>query len=643
MRFLSFAAGLLFALPALAQSQLATLTGTVTDPTGAAAPGAQVRAVEAETGERYSAVANSSGNYTIPLIKPGRYEVTCELTGFKQRKESGLVLETGQQARLDIRLEIGAVTDSTTVEASAPLLNGESSSVGGVVENRTIVSMPLIDRRAAQLTKLNGFVVQQGSGANFSIAGGKGNNQAWLIDGGNVQNVTLGVPTLSFDPPVEALQEFNVAISNYAAELGRTGGGVIQMTTKSGTNQFHGSAYEYFRNDKLDARNFFAASKPPYRYNLFGGSLGGPIRKDKTHFFFNYEGLRRTNGGTVIEGLPTVAETKGDFSENPTVIRDPAAAGRPPFPGNIIPASRLDPVGAKIAAFYPAPNIPNRPSGNSNYRVNTAEPNPSDNYVGRIDHVFSDKDRMYARALIGSSNILDQHIWPTNGVDPVERFQYNTYQNISGTYFRNLAPTTINEFRFTYDRRTFHNLTGGAHTGLNGQIGLAGVNPDDFPRLTLTGYTGFTVNANVDRLQGPIRDNQYIDNLTHIAGNHRLKFGGEFRYASNLDTNHATPGGLLGFNNTATGNSVAALLLGWAQSGSINDELPLRSRANAYAAYAQDDWQVSRKLLSIWACVGTSTSRVGSRTTTARTPSTQPLSIRCAAVRASSLSPGGTD
>lgn len=333
MRLVSLVFGSLLTLPVLAQSQLATLTGTVTDPSGATAPNAQVRAVDVDTGEHYTAVANLSGNYTIPLIKPGRYEVICELAGFKQHKESGLTLETGQQARLDIRLEIGAVTESTTVEAAAPLLNVDSSSVGAVVENRTIISMPLIDRRAAQLVKLNGFVVQQGTGANFAIAGGKGNNQAWLIDGGNVQNVTLGEPTLTFDPPVEALQEFNVAISNYAAELGRTGGGVIQMTTKSGTNQFHGSAYEYFRNDKLDARNFFAASKPPYRYNLFGASLGGPIRKDKTHFFFNYEGLRRINNGTVIEGVPTAAETHGDFSQNPTVVRDPAAANRPPFPG----------------------------------------------------------------------------------------------------------------------------------------------------------------------------------------------------------------------------------------------------------------------------------------------------------------------
>lgn len=253
-------------------------------------------------------------------------------------------------------------------------------------------------------------------------------------------------------------------------------------------------------------------------------------------------------------------------------------------------------MGLKVASFYPAPNVPNRPSGNANFRVNAAQQNPSNSYVGRIDHVLSEKDRMYARALIGNGNTINEPVWPTKGVDPVERLQYTTYQNISGTWFHILSPTTINEFRFTYDRRTFDNLTGGAHSGINGQIGLQGVDPDYFPIITLTGYTGFTVSANMDRLQGPIRDNQFIDNVTRIAGNHRLKFGIEFRYASNLDVNHAAPGGLFAFNNTATGNSIASLLLGWAQSGSRDDALPIRSRANAYAAYAQDDWQVSRKL-----------------------------------------------
>src|SRR5262249_44833027 len=160
----------------------------------------------------------------------------------------------------------------------------------------------------------------------------------------------------------------------------------------------------------------------------------------------------------------------------------------------------------------------------------------------------------------------EQPIYPTKGVDNVERYRYNTYQNVSVTWFHNLSPTTINEFRFTYDRRTFVNLTGGAHSGLNGKLGIPGVDPDFFPRMNITGYAGFTNNSNDERLQRPIRDNQYIDNLTRISGNHRMKFGYEYRYAKNDDINHNLPGGLFSFNDVATGNGLASLLLGWAAS-----------------------------------------------------------------------------
>ena len=209
------------------------------------------------------------------------------------------------------------------------------------------------------MARLNGFVVQNGNGSSFAMAGGRGDNAMWTIDGGNAQNMLLGVATLSFDPPVEALEEFSVEIANYKAELGRSGGGYVQMTTKSGTNQFHGSAYEFLRNDALDARNFFAATKPVLRYNQFGASLGGPIKKDRTFFFANYEGIRNNRQSTILASVPTAAERQGDFSALATVVRDPATGI--PFPNNIIPPGRLDPVGAAIAALYPRPERTRRP------------------------------------------------------------------------------------------------------------------------------------------------------------------------------------------------------------------------------------------------------------------------------------------
>jgi hypothetical protein len=289
------------------------------------------------------------------------------------------------------------VAESVTVEASTPLLNTDSSSNGAVVRNSTIANMPLIDRRAAQLARLNGFVVQNGNGSNFAMAGGRGNNAMWTIDGGNVQNILLGVATLSYDPPVEALEEFNVEISNYKAELGRSGGGYVQMTTKSGTNQVHGSLYEFLRNDRLDARNFFAASKPVLRYNQYGASVGGPIRKDRTFFFANYEGLQIRRQQTILASVPTLAETRGDFSSLATVVRDPVTGT--PFPGNVIPSNRLDPVGADIASLYPAPNVDGARSRNNNFRANQPIKTTTHVAVARLDHNFSQNDRIYGRFL----------------------------------------------------------------------------------------------------------------------------------------------------------------------------------------------------------------------------------------------------
>jgi len=245
------------------QSQFATLAGTIRDPSGAVLPGVQIKLTNSDTGEMWNAQTAGEGGYALLLIKPGaRYQLDLEKPGFKSYRRTELVMETGGQHRIDIPLELGAQTERIVVEAAAPQLQTETSVVGAVVDNRTIVNMPLINRRAAQLARLTGFVVQNGNGSNFIMAGGRGDNANWTIDGANAQNVLLGVQTLNFDPPVESLQEFNVSVSNYSAELGRTGGGVVQMTTKSGTNEFHGSAYEYFRNDALDARSFFAATMP---------------------------------------------------------------------------------------------------------------------------------------------------------------------------------------------------------------------------------------------------------------------------------------------------------------------------------------------------------------------------------------------
>lgn len=578
---------------ALFSQQTATVSGLVTDATAAAVHQAEVKLTNAQTGESHSQKTSGTGGYTIPLVKPGEYELTIAAQGFKQYRRPGIRLETGSTARVDAQLEVGGVAESVTVEASAPLLNTDTSSLGSVVRNNTIANMPLVGRRAAQLVRLNGFVVQNGSGSTFSIAGGRGDNAMWTIDGGNAQNILLGVATLNYDPPVESLEEFNVEVANYKAELGRSGGGYIQMTTRSGTNQLHGSAYEFLRNDAFDARNFFSASKARLRYNQFGASIGGPLRKDRTFFFFNYEGIRDNRQNTLLANVPTPAEISGNFSANSTVVRDPLTGT--PFAGNIIPANRLDPIGDAVAKLYPAPNVDSARSRTNNFRANQFVSNPSNSFVTRIDHTFSDRDRIYGRLLTNTSTTDNAPVYSTVGVDPYNSSSRGSYYSASATWQHNLSPTTILETRYSYDRRTFINQTGSTDLGLAKQFGIAGTNERFFPQITLTGLTGFGTGTH-ERLQTPIRGDHITGNITHISGKHTWKFGGEFRRSQNDDVWSGTAGGVFAFNNTATGDALAALLTGWTASGSRAEAPLVRSRANAFGAFVQDDWKITPKL-----------------------------------------------
>ncbi|MBI3683670.1 MAG: TonB-dependent receptor [Acidobacteria bacterium] len=587
----------LYVVAAAAQSQLATLGGVIEDASKAVVPGAGLKLTNQDTGESWTAVSNEHGNYVLVLVKPGaNYRLDVDKDGFKPYRRTEIVLETGGQHRIDVRLEVGSQAERIVVEASAPQLQTETSVVGAVVDNRTIANMPLINRRAAQLARLTGFIVQIGAGSSFAMAGGRGNNTNWRIDGGNVQNVLVGDQGLNFDPPIESLQEFNVSVSNYSAELGRTGGGVVQMTTRSGTNQFYGSAYEYLRNDALDARSFFAADKAKLRYNLFGASIGGPVRKDKTHFFFNYEGRRESRGSTFIHNVPTAAEKQGDFSGSSRIIRDPEASGRPPFAANRIPVSRLDAIGRQIASFYPDPNVAGRGSGDANFLANTKTTEPPNTYVARIDHTVGARDRIYGRLLASNGGTIDHPVWPLAAADPFHRRRKNSYYNGSATWLHNLKPNLINELRFNYDRRHFHNLNSGAYSNLNSQLGLRGVKQQFGPRVTVSGYTTVGEGSNMERVQSPIRGTHLTENLLWFKGNHSLKAGFEHRLSRNDDLNLNTAGGVFGFNDVATGHALASLLLGWVQNANVNEVFPIRSRIDAFGAFVQDDWKVTSRL-----------------------------------------------
>jgi hypothetical protein len=586
-------------------AQTSQVSGQVVDESHAVVSGADLTLTRTETGDTRKEHSTAEGYYSFPLLLAGHYDLKIEKPGYETQDQNGIIVETGTVSSVNVVLAVGAVAQTVSVDATVPLLQSQSSAVQDVVENQTINNMPLIDRRSSQLQRLSGFVVGNGSGsgATFAVGGGRGNNANYLVDGGNVQNLLLGVPTLMFDPPIESVQEFSLSISDYAAELGRSGGAVVQMTTKSGTNKFHGAAYEYFRNDALQARPYFAKTNPELRYNLFGASLGGPIKKDKTQFFFNYEGRRQTLTVTQIVNVPTPAELTGDFSAFSTPVTDPNTGKQAVYNGrlNVLPPDELDPVALKLVSFYPAPNIPGAAPNVSNFRANDPTLGVYDVYVARIDHVFGDKDRIFGRFLAQTDHEPTASIYPTPGTDNFGVLAHNYYYNPSGTWYHNFSPTLINEFRFTYSRRQALSISAGANTNLASQIGIQGTNAAFFPTVTLSGLSGFGNTNQQQRLQTPINSNQYVDNVSILRGNHQFKVGAELRTSNNTDNYYPTAGGSFAFTNTGVSSnaalgSLANLLLGRVNSATLQQAETLLTTSYSWGFYAQDDWRITPKL-----------------------------------------------
>ncbi len=588
---------LVFSATALQAQNTATVSGVVTDTTEAVIPGVEVIVVNSATGETLSSTTNEVGAYTIPFIKPGNYTLSAESAGFKRYDRPGMDVDTGAAVNVDIMLELGEVTEVITVEADVPLLRTNSSSVASVIQNKTIANMPLINRRAAQLVRLSGFVVQRGNGSQFAIAGGRGNNAMWTLDGGGTQNILLGVASLTFDPPIEALEEFSVEVSNYKAELGRTGGGFIQMTTKSGTNQFHGALYEFLRNDAMDSRQFFAANKQKLRRNQFGWAIGGPIKKDRTFFFASQEFIKNKSSTPFFENIPDAIETRGDFSQlyNSPTVKNPATGDF--APNNIIPQSELDPVGLAAATFWPTPNVSGRNSRSLNYTGQSFTSAPNNTLSVRVDHSINDHNRLFGRY---AQNLQDQEQnggrWP-QPVHANHRLIESSYYNWSVTHIANFTNTIIGEFRYTGSRRKWHPIIAAKGLGLAQQIGIQGVDQDFFPGFGFTGGVQRIGRAGgQERRQFPIIDNHVVSNFTMIKGSHAIKFGGEMRASKNDDVFLSRAGGDFSFNSNGAGDSVAAMLYGWTNRGRREETFSLQSRAATMGFYVQDDWKVNSKL-----------------------------------------------
>jgi len=612
-----------------AQSSQASLSGSVADTQGGAVAGARVTVTNQDTDLTSTTASNSEGLYRIGNLPVGMYTLIVEHEGFRRYERKAIVLSTDQALELAIKLELGAVNETVSVTGEVPLIETRSSDITQLIESKSIADLPLGNRRTLNVIALMGAAVFVGyanspgnATPNFSLAGGRTQSQMFWIDGGSGQNMRLGVGQINLDPPVEAVDEIKVLSNNYSAEYGGSAGGVIVETTKSGTNRYHGSVYEYLRNDSLDAPGFFASVqngakvKPELRYNVFGGTLGGPVKHDRTFFFFSYEGQRLRTGGLDTLTVPSDAQRSGDFSQTFNAagkvvpLYDPATTQlvngvntRMQFPGNIIPPNRLDPVALKVLAYYPRPNrTPDNAIGANNFKGNYVAATPANFYMGKVDHSLGQRDRLSGRYLWNGGLSSNTSVYANSASDP-RTFADNQQQYVYANWNRVVTPTTVNDVRFSYVYRRFHSLSAGLGGDYPAKLGLTGVSANAFPQFSPSGFSGLGTNAQ-ERQQFPIEQEQFVDNFSHVAGRHALKFGVEARRSRNREINLSTASGAFGFStqptglpgNTATGNGLATLLLGFPTSFTATQTQVLDRSSWYLAAFAQDDWTVSQSL-----------------------------------------------
>jgi len=638
---------LAIAFPSTAQTFYGSILGTVTDSAGAVMPGANTTLTNEGTGERRSVATDSTGNYRYVNLIPGTYRLDVEKDGFKRLDRPGIVVEVQNDVRIDVSLEVGQLVQTIEVKGQTPLLQTDTAALGQVINHPQ--EMPLNGRNVLNLATLVPGVIAQGQAAsnptltnntswgNYQINGGLANENAGFMDGAPI-NVNY-IDMFALVPTQDAIQEFRVQTSDLSAEWGRFSGGVINLTTKSGSNAFHGAAYEYVRNTFLNANTFFAneggLSVPPYQQNQFGANIGGPIRKDKTFFFGSYEGYRQREGQTTVQTVPTAANIQGDFSApgTPTIYDPTTTCGAPanpggptppacgpgvalytrqPFAGNIIPngtnipgvASRLDPTSIILAKdIYPLPNL----AGLTNNFVNNYSIGGDNDQVNaRIDENLSDKQRIFGRYTYWT--IDDLPFYPLGHVpDPTQYHASDLTQQIvlADTYSFN--PTTVGDLHVSWMRYDYNinQLTQGVDLTTYGwPASLNSIPYRMAPQPCISGfggdpcYSGIIIDRNMDY--------DVAGSLTKIKGKHTLKFGFEFRKLddSYLQTNDTTgnfyfDNGFTSQNPTSpagTGYSFASYMLGNGSSGSANEDALTGSHEWYDAFYAQDTFQVTNRL-----------------------------------------------
>jgi hypothetical protein len=628
-----------------AQEVRATLSGTVTDSTGAPVPGASVILTNVDRNVSTPSETNESGNFVFPYLAPGTYQLSVERTGFKKYSRSSIILEAQDKARADVALELGDISQSVTVQADVSLLQTESASRGQVISNQLISNLPTQGRNPFQIAWSMPGVVKTGDWrylrsfdvggtTGFSINGGKRGENEVLLDG--ISNVrgnrsVIGVPSM------EAVQEFKVLTSTYDSQYGRTGGGIVTIVTKGGGNAFHGTLFEYFQAEELNANqselNRVGAVKPPMNINTFGFQASGPVYvpklfdgRNRLFWLVSYEGMRQRSADPGSANFPLMNWRTGDFSDlrnaqgQAVTIYDPlttnAAGARTPFPNNQIPASRISPVAAQVLKFYPAPNAPgDGPARINNYIYPSRWVADMDHWNGRLDYKVNDENNVYFRYSQSPFSEFRALVWDgSNAAEPTGNAPLiRTARNWIADWTTVLSP-----------RMTF-NLRGGLirwETQGGNSFG-AGFNPAElgfssaltgqftrfqFPRFDFGSTAYQSIGSGNSVLNASPTDTYSLQpNMNLIVGSHALKYGAEFRRYNDSTNNPGAATGVYTFNrnwtqeralqaDAASGNEFATFLLGYPSAAVVDRNIDPAYRSHYYALFFQDDWKIAPKL-----------------------------------------------
>jgi hypothetical protein len=588
------------------QTHRGSIRGTLTDSSGAPLPNLPIKLVQTETSESRVTRTGDLGEFTISALPPGPYRIEVEQTGYKKHSQLA-TLQVNQALRLDISLEVGPISEELIVNAPEIALRKDSAALGTVIENRQITNLPLDGRNFLELGLLvpGAAPAAQGSASSvrgdfaFSVNGSREDSNSFLLDG--VYNFDPKLNSVGVNPPVDAIREFELLTSTYDAAFGRNGGAQVNVVLKSGSNSLHGSAYEFFRNGALDARNFFAPADQPapkYQRNQFGFALGGPVVKNRTFFFVDYEGSRVREGITRVTNVPTLAERSGDFSQS--LFAPPINPfTQQPFDGNKIPDFFISPIGKSIAALYPAPN---RNVPFANFASSPISRDRNDHFDVRVNHSIARSSELAARYSFSDRDLFEPFTGPSFPAVPgfgdnVPRRGQNFL--VSETHI--FSPALVNEARFAFSRISAAVLQENAGTSINKQVGLPdfATNPRDLGLSFIT-ISGFSPLG--DEYNNPQQSKtdlfQVLDGASYASGKHLIKFGFDFRAVKQDAFRDVQSRGFLTFSNFAfTRNALADLLLGLPTiTGGARLDNPQHLRTESYGFYVNDNFRVKPNL-----------------------------------------------